>query len=366
MTATDAINTTYNTVTANTLEEEIRLHVATDVPLMIWGPPGVGKSEIIAQVADTMGYALLDRRVSYMMPEDFFGLPFADRDSKSTIRLVPDIIADVVRLNTETGKPVLLLLDELTSAGTPGVFAACYQLILNRCLANAHLPADTRIIAAGNRASDKGVVYEMPMPLANRMAHVEYGGPTWDEFEVWSVGNEVHPVVMAFLKQQPQYLCNKITTKGNKDGRNPTPRSWAFLSRKMHAADQLKLSHDTRLRTTAATVGDEAALKLETVMRLADKMVPFDVLLSRPDTAPVPDDLASSYLLMTMVAQRIEKQTQFDKVFTYIERMPKELIGVFFRLMLRHPKRYKFVTSRADLIVKYREFASAKLASSAA
>lgn len=354
----------YNSVSVATLQQAINMAIDTDTVLYIGGPPGVGKSEIIEGVAHTKGYAVLDRRVSYMVPDDFFGIPRLAHDSDETVQCKPSIIRDVEQMKASTGKPVLLTCDELTSASSPGVYAALYQLFLNRCLAGYCLPPDTRIIAAGNRSEDKGVVSDMPMPLANRMQHVVYPGPTWGEWETWAAKNSVHPHVLAFLAQQPQYLCGKIAEgiENSADGRFPSPRSWAFLSRQLHYADAVGLDHGGRLRTAASWLGDETALRFEVVMRLAEKLPSFESVLKSPDKTPVfPDDLAASYIMMSGLIQKVTKQDQFDKVFVYVERMPKELLGIFFRLALRSPKVSTFILARRELITKYAEFASAAL-----
>lgn len=350
----------YNTVNVVELQSVIRLAILANTVPFIAGPPGVGKSEIIESVVASAGYALLDRRVSYMLPEDFFGLPLADKDNRESIQLKPSIIADVERVRAETGRPVVVLLDEITSAQSPGVYAALYQFILNRCLGSYCLPDDTRLLCAGNRAEDKGVVTELPMPLANRMQHFAYSGPTWDEFETWAITNEVHPHVLAFLKQQPQYVCGKIaeSMRTTKDGRLPTPRAWALLSRQLHIADAHNVDHAGRLRIAASWVGDEASLRFETVMRLAEKLVSFEEVVKSPTKAPVyPEDLAASYLMLTLLVQRVGSQKDFDAVFTYVERMPKELIGIFFRTALRSPRASQYL--RREKIKQYAEFASA-------
>lgn len=360
--STDTVAVQYNQVTVASMKNKIRAALHTNTVPFFAGPPGCGKSEIAADVITSEGYVLLDRRVSYMVPEDFFGMPMADKENLITIQLKPSIIADVERLRAQTGRPVALLLDEITSAQSPGVYAALYQFILNRGLGSFMLPPDTRLLCAGNRAEDKGVVSDLPMPLANRLQHYYYPGPTWDEYETWCGENEVHPHVVAFLKQQPQYVCGKIAESiaVTKDGRIPTPRSWAFLSRQLHWADQERLDHSERLSLAASWVGDEAALRFETIMRLAEKLVSYEHILKDPTGAPVyPDDMTASYLMMTLTVQRIANQKQFDTVWQYVERMPKELLGVFFRMALRSKRTAPFLMVRKDLITKHAAFASA-------
>ena len=133
-------------------------------PVMLWGPPGVGKSQIIAQIARDHGVPLIDVRLSQMEPTDLRGIPFrnGDRVEWSVPALLPD--------TTRHGPSGILFLDEITSA-PPTVTAAAYQLILDRRLGEYRAPEGWVIFAAGNRYGDRGVTYVMPTPLANRFAH---------------------------------------------------------------------------------------------------------------------------------------------------------------------------------------------------
>lgn len=95
-------------------------------------------------------------------------------------------------------------------------------------------------------------------------------------------------------------------------------------------------------------------------MRMAEKLVSFEQVIAAPDTADVyPNDLAASYLQIMMLVERVASQQHFDKVVTYVERMPKELIGVFFRAVLNRSSKAQFLLKRVELLTKYREFATA-------
>ena len=130
-------------------------------PVMLWGPPGVGKSQMVAQVAERHNVPLIDIRLSQMEPSDLRGIPF--RAEEHVEWAVPAMLPDAKR----HGESGILFLDEITSA-PPSVSAAAYQLILDRKLGEYEVPDGWAIIAAGNRQGDRGVTYSMPAPLANR------------------------------------------------------------------------------------------------------------------------------------------------------------------------------------------------------
>src|SRR6056297_1721926 len=118
-------------------------------PVMLWGPPGVGKSQIVAEVAGRHDVPVIDVRLSQMEPSDLRGIPF--RSGELVEWAVPAMLPDAGR----HGPRGILFLDEITSAA-PTVSAAAYQLILDRRLGAYEVPAGWAIFAAGNRQGDRG------------------------------------------------------------------------------------------------------------------------------------------------------------------------------------------------------------------
>ena len=90
-------------------------------PVMLWGPPGVGKSQMVAQVAASHDVPVIDIRLSQMEPSDLRGIPFRVEDRVEWA--IPSLLPHTHR-NGERG---ILFLDEITSA-PPAVSAAAYQL----------------------------------------------------------------------------------------------------------------------------------------------------------------------------------------------------------------------------------------------
>ena len=139
-------------------------------PLFLWGPPGIGKSDIVKQMGEELDAHVIDIRLSLWEPTDIKGIPYFDSDSGKMAWAPPIELPDA-----EMGKKhkqIILFMDEMNSAA-PAVQAAAYQLVLNRRVGTYKLPDNVLIVAAGNRESDKGVTYRMPAPLANRFIHLE-------------------------------------------------------------------------------------------------------------------------------------------------------------------------------------------------
>ena len=164
------------------------------VPLHIWGACGVGKSQIVAQVADDLDFDFIDIRAVQLDPVDLRGLPRIKEDQTEWVppRFLPS-----------TGKGILFL-DELTSA--PQMTQAdCYQLVLDRKLGEYVLPDGWVVIAAGNPASERGVHFSMPRPLRNRFVHLDLEADLNDWCK-WAVGAGVRPEIIAFLLFKPDLL----------------------------------------------------------------------------------------------------------------------------------------------------------------
>jgi len=144
------------------LYQALHALIGERVPLHIWGACGVGKSQIVHQVADDLDYDFLDVRAVQLDPVDLRGLP---RISADQTEWVPP------KFLPTSGKGILFL-DELTSAPQM-TQAGCYQLVLDRRLGEYRLPDDWVVIAAGNQASERGVHFSMPRPWRNRFVHLE-------------------------------------------------------------------------------------------------------------------------------------------------------------------------------------------------
>ncbi len=198
------------------LYEALHALIGERVPLHIWGPCGVGKSQIVGQVASDLDYNFLDVRAVQLDPVDLRGLP---RIASDQTEWVPP------KFLPTTGKGILFL-DELTSAPQM-TQAGCYQLVLDRKLGEYVLPEGWVVIAAGNPASERGVHFAMPRPLRNRFVHLELEADL-DDWSKWAVKAHIRPEIIAFLRFKPELLHAADTTADANAW--PTPRSWEMAS----------------------------------------------------------------------------------------------------------------------------------------
>ena len=150
-------------------------------PIFLWGPPGIGKSDIIKQLGTELDAHVIDVRLSLWEPTDIKGIPYFDSNSGKMVWAPPSELPDEELASKH--KTIILFMDEMNSAA-PSVQAAAYQLILNRRVGTYKLPDNVVMVAAGNRETDKGVTFRMPAPLANRFVHLEMT-VDWDDYFDW-------------------------------------------------------------------------------------------------------------------------------------------------------------------------------------
>jgi hypothetical protein len=257
----------------------------------LWGPPGIGKSELVEGIANDLGGLMIDLRLGQMEPTDIRGIPFYNKDIGKMDWAPPVELPDE---ETAAQYPIVVLfLDELNSAA-PSVQSAAYQLILNRRIGKYKLPDNVVMVAAGNRESDKGVTYRMPTPLANRFIHQEMkvDFSSWQE---WAVNNRIHKDVVGYLSFAKQDLYDFDAKSASRAF--ATPRSWTFVSQLLDDNSD----DDTTMNLIAGTVGEGLAVKFMAHKKVAGRMPnPADILSGKVKDLQVKEVSAMYSLVISM------------------------------------------------------------------
>lgn len=290
-------------------------------PVMLWGPPGVGKSQIVAQVAEQHQVPVIDLRLSQMEPTDLRGIPFRVNDQVEWA--VPSMLP-----NTERhGRLGILFLDEITSV-PPSVSAAAYQLILDRRLGAYEVPDGWAIVAAGNRQGDRGVTYSMPAPLANRFSHYELD-VNLDDWVAWAWANQLDERLIGFLRFRPELLFE--FDPAHNPVAFPSPRSWEFAHR---ALQKFGGNSDVLVEVLQACVGPAAGIELHAFVDNLDKLPDIDAI-TRGETATVPKETDLQYAVASALVGRAirvrnsdDSQTVYGNIIDYAGAFPQREMGV--------------------------------------
>lgn len=290
-------------------------------PVMLWGPPGVGKSQIVAQIAARHDAPVIDIRLSQMEPSDLRGIPF--RSGERVDWAVPAMLPDAAR----HGPRGILFLDEITSA-PPSVSAAAYQLILDRRIGDYRIPPGWAIFAAGNRQGDRGVTYAMPAPLANRFSHFEIE-TSLDDWSAWAYGAGIDARLIAFLRFKPELLFDFDPARG--EMAFPSPRSWEFAHR---ALQKFGDRPDLLSGTLAACVGHAAGIECAAYLASLDRLPDIDALLAGAEV-PLPEELDLQYAVAAALAGRALRakgaagaEQAWARILAAAGRLPTKEIGV--------------------------------------
>ncbi|WP_405012865.1 ATP-binding protein [Kitasatospora sp. NBC_01539] len=200
---------------------ELLLGLTITRPVFLWGAPGIGKSSLVREFADSLGLECVSLIGTQLAPEDLVGVPQITPDGRSRFCPPESIARDT---------PYCLFLDELNAA-SPDVQKAFYSLILDRRIGSYELPPGSIVIGAGNRATDGALARPMASALVNRLVHVHLRASATDWLR-WAAGNGVHPWVLDHLTDRPDHLWS---APPKTEEPFSTPRSWHMLSDALHS-----------------------------------------------------------------------------------------------------------------------------------
>jgi hypothetical protein len=301
----------------------IRKAIQTRRPTFLWGPPGIGKSDVVKQIGEQAGREVIDVRLALWEPTDIKGIPYYNADQGKMVWAPPS------ELPTDPESTAIIFLDELNSA-PPAVQAAAYQLILNRAVGTYKLPKGVDLVAAGNREGDRGVTYRMPAPLANRFVHLEMK-VDFDDFQDWATLNKVHPEVVGYVGFAKQDLYDFDPKSPSKSF--ATPRSWVFVSELLQDDD---CDNDTLSTLIAGAVGDGLATKFMAHRKIAGRLPKAEDILNGKVKDLQIKEVSAMYSLTVSLCYELKDQAEkkaknwdamADCFFRYMmDNFPTELV----------------------------------------
>jgi len=227
-------------------------------PVLIFGPPGEGKTQIVRDVATKHKAELRVIRLSTMAQEDVSGVMVPDIENRLADYWSPallDLPDDMNKRNK-----IVLFFDELGCAKTD-VQNAALNLFQDGVLHNVDIRGAIRI-AATNRPKDKVFVKGITSALINRCCVVELQNNVKD-WLTWARRNLIHPAVISYIDKDGGVLRGEPSITSS----YPTPRAWEYVSRECYRAEKLKLSAKTLSAMISGYVGEQEASKFSAHLR---------------------------------------------------------------------------------------------------
>ncbi len=287
-------------------------------PVFLWGPPGAGKSDVVAQLAEKLKIGLVDKRLSQSDPTELKGYPWPDQEKK-----IMSFFRDGELPTKGRG---ILFLDEMNLAPQATQNPA-YQLILNRRLGEYVLPDGWAIIAAGNRSTDRSGVHTMSAALSNRFVHIDFD-PDVEDWVKWALSAGISDGTRGYIRFRPANLYTDKIEPGTRA--YPTPRTWAFADEIVNSG----LPADVELELLKGTVGEGVALEYVGFLREQKNLPDVDLIAVHPEKVPVPEAPSTCYAVLAALDSQLTLKN-FGNVLKYVKRMPKEFEVMFMQATSR-------------------------------
>nr|WP_232323718.1 MoxR family ATPase [Catenuloplanes japonicus] len=314
-----AVSTTRTEPGVSAQAEALGLAVSANLPVLLWGEPGIGKSATLGQLAAGLGLPLETVIASIHEPSDFAGLPIVGDDPAT--QGVPMAPPDWAVRTTAAGSG-LLFFDELSSA-PPAVQAALLRVVLERRVGSLHLPASVRIVAAANPPGSAADGWHLSPPLANRFVHLHWThdprtvarglAGTWPAVTVPTVREERIPAALArargivagFLTARPGLAHHLPRDAASRGGAWPSPRTWEMALRLLAFGYACDAGRDAIGLALTGAIGDGPGLELLTFAEELDLPDP-DHVLARPETFALPDRGDRQLAFLTAVVAAVQ------------------------------------------------------------
>ena len=315
------------------------LPVTTMPSVMLWGAPGVGKSQAVRQIAkkieeDTNKRVnVTDVRLLLFNPIDLRGIPTSNADKTLAIWLKPQIF----QMDPSEEVVNILFLDEI-SAAPQSVQAAAYQITLDRVVGEHKLPDNCIVLAAGNRITDKSVAFSMPKALANRLLHIDVEG-NFDSWRKWAIETGINPKVIGFLSYRKDYLMN--FQPESEDLAFPTPRVWEMISRILNGIDD---NPEKVFSLISGLVGKGVGVEFRTYCKVFNNLPNIEDIFEGQTPKP-PESTDAMYALVSALTVHAKENkddlTKIENSIKYAEQLPPDFAAVLMKDYAYLDKDYK-------------------------
>jgi hypothetical protein len=300
------------TITPSQLTESLRYCDQADLVPFVLSPPGVGKTDISRQYANSRKKETGQYKPIYLgqhAPTDMCGFPYIDRENNRMRFSVPDMLPDQ--------PDSTIVLDEFTNAPKQSQNLAL-QIALEKRVGEWVAPKNTFVIVSGNGSGDRCHVEKLSSAMANRVMFLNLV-PDLEDWTAWALDHDVDVKVIAFLRFRPDLLSSFDSAKWDGESGFATPRSWSATDRLVKANPSSTLRH-TMLE---GLLGAGPAAEFNAFLQVYEKLPSIDGILLDPKGADVPEEPSTRYAVCAALAHKATKDN-FGRCAEYLGRLPKE------------------------------------------
>jgi len=250
------------------------------------------------------------------------------------------------QLGVNNAQPIMVMLDEIAKA-PQFIKNVLAPIIYERHVGNLGMPEGSVVFCATN-LSIEGLGDSIQAHLRNRLVFVKMRKPTADEWVKWATDNNVHPMVIAFVNNEPRVMHSfldyekggmfegKDMSKDNGFVFNPkstqlayaTPRSLVAASDILHEGLGV-LDDDTLEAALIGTVGATTAQALASFIRFGRDICDYARVIKSPDTAPLSDNPTAQLIQVFQFVTRVADRTEASSIVKYVWRMRAEMQSIF-------------------------------------
>jgi hypothetical protein len=283
--------------------------------LLLTGPPGVGKTDVVKQASKITGAELIVSHPVVDDPTNYKGMPWVIQKADGRTEAVFLPFSNLSRI-IEAKNLTVFLLDDLGQA-PPAVQAAAMQLLLARSLNEFKISDQVVFMACSNRREDKAGVQGILEPVKSRFFAILPFDVDLVDWTIWAAENKMPFDLINFIRWRPELLHQFEASRDMKN--TPCPRTIA------HAGEIILSGYpdECRLEMLAGAAGAGFATEFVGFLKLKESIPNVDDLIMNPDKADIPNEMSILYALCGALAERADVHT-FKSIISYAERLTKE------------------------------------------
>ena len=311
-------------------KEYVELCMKARLVAYLQGSPGIGKSEIIKQLAEEYGLYVIDCRLSSMEPTDLMGLPWFNNGKAQFQPFEMFPIEGTPIPNGYSGW--LLFLDEFNSASR-ATQAAAYKIVLDRMVGNHKLHDHCFVVAAGNKMTDNAITNRLSTAMLSRVIHLNMEVNFEDWRDNFALPRHIDERIIAYLSMYPNKLHEFDPER--EEQTYCSPRTWAFVSKLIQANNGIVNNDIIPLLGGAITV--EHASAFVQFCKVYKNIITVEDIQKNPHITP-PSDIATLWAIVIHLINKTD-QNNYKDVFTFMEKVPATLRVVYYKsIPKQHPE----------------------------